>query len=118
MSKNNRKKVPASFYRSANGNEPVREWLLEQTKEDRKAIGADIQTLEFGWPIGMPVCRPMKDGLYEVRTSLDGGRIARVMFCFFNDEIVLLHGFMKKSESTPKHDLDLAKKRKRNIEKA
>ncbi len=111
-----RKKVSVAFYRSASGNEPVREWLKGLAKEDRKAIGIDIQTVEFGWPIGMPVCRPMKDGLFEVRTNIDDGRIARVLFCFSGGEIVLLHGFIKKSQSTPKPDLDLAKKRKKEVE--
>ncbi len=116
MTGQKRKKVPAIFYRSTSGNEPVRDWLLGLGKEDRKAIGADIQTVEFGWPVGMPVCRPMKDGLYEVRTNLDDGRISRVLFCFHGGKMVLLHGFIKKSQQTPKPDLDLAKKRKREVD--
>lgn len=111
-----RKKVPAVFYRSDSGGEPVREWLLACSVEDRKSIGADIKTVEFGWPVGMPVCHPMKDGLYEVRTNLTDKRIARVLFCFHNGNMVLLHGFIKKSQKTPKPDLDLAKKRKKEVE--
>lgn len=111
-----RKKVPAVFYISATGNEPVREWLLELTKEDRKAVGMDVKTVEYGWPVGMPVCRPMKDGLYEVRTNLLGGKIARVLFCFHSGKMVLLHGFIKKSQQTPQPDLELAKSRKREVE--
>ncbi len=116
MITSSRKKVPAVFYRSNNGSEPVREWLLNLDKDDRKCIGTDIQTVEFGWPIGMPVCRPMGDGLYEVRTNLDDNRIARVLFCFHASKMVLLHGIIKKSRKTPKPDLDLAKKRKREVE--
>ena len=111
-----RKKVPAVFYRSKSGTEPVRDWLLQCSSEDRKAIGTDIQTIEFGWPIGMPVCRPMKDGLYEVRTNLVSNRIARVLFCFHRGKMVLLHGFIKKSQKTLKPDLDLAKKRKKEVD--
>lgn len=111
-----RKKVPAVFYRPEFGSEPVREWLLACSIEDRKSIGADIKTVEFGWPVGMPVCRPMKDGLYEVRTNLTDKRIARVLFCFHDGNMVLLHGFIKKSQKTPKPDLDLAKKRKKEVE--
>lgn len=111
-----KKKVPAVFYRSTSGNEPVREWLLGHTKDDRKSIGSDIQTVEFGWPIGMPVCRPMGDGLYEVRTNLDDKRIARVLFCFSGGKMVLLHGFIKKSPKTPQADLELAKKRKNEVD--
>jgi phage-related protein len=116
MSDIHKKRVPAVFYRSTNGNEPVREWLLGQSKDDRKSIGNDIQTVEFGWPIGMPVCRPMGDGLYEVRTNLDDKRIARVIFCFSGGKMVLLHGFIKKSPKTPKPDLELAKKRKNEVD--
>lgn len=111
-----RKKVPAVFYRSGSGSEPVREWLLACSGEDRKSIGADIKTVEFGWPVGMPVCRPMKDGLYEVRTNLTDKRIARVLFCFHDGNMVLLHGFIKKSQKTPKSDLELARKRKKEVE--
>lgn len=115
MPEQKKKKVPAIFYRTTHGNEPVRDWLLGLGKEDRKAIGVDIQTVEFGWPVGMPVCRPMKDGLFEVRTNLEHGRISRVLFCFHDEKIVLLHGFIKKSQQTPKPDLDLAKNRKKEV---
>ncbi len=111
-----KKRVSAVFYLSPGGKEPVREWLLGCSRGDRKAIGSDIQTVEFGWPIGMPVCRSMGDGLYEVRTDLDGGRIARVFFCFSGGKMVLLHGFIKKSQKTPKPDLKLAKKRKKKVD--
>ncbi len=116
MTSHRRKKVPAVFYSSKSRNEPVREWLLKLIKEDRRAIGGDIQTVEFGWPIGMPVCRPMGDGLYEVRTDLDDKRIARVLFSFKDGKMVLLHGFIKKTLKTPKSDLDLAKKRKKEVD--
>ena len=108
-----RKKVAAVFYLSDGGNQPVREWLLSLRKEDRKTIGADIKTVEFGWPIGMPVCRTMGNGLYEVRTNLQDKRIARILFCFHKGKMVLLHGIIKKSQKTPKSDLELALKRKK-----
>ena len=110
------KKVSVHFFRTASGGEPVREWLLSLTKEDRSAIGQDIKTAEYGWPVGMPICRSMGDGLWEVRTNLEGGRIARVLFFFRNNELILLNGFMKKSQKTPKSELDIAKKRKREAE--
>lgn len=116
VTEDNGNKVPAVFYQSANGNQPVREWLLNRTKADRKTIGTDVKTGEFGWPVGMPVCRPMKNGLHEVRTNLDDGRIARVLFCFHGGNMVLLHGFIKKSQQTPKPDFDIALKRKREVE--
>jgi hypothetical protein len=74
------KRVTAIFYRTEAGGEPVRDWLKELSPEDRRHIGEDIKTVEFGWPIGMPVCRPLGDGLYEVRTSVAQNRVARVLF--------------------------------------
>jgi len=110
------KKIQAIFYRSSSGNEPVRDWLLSLSQADRRAIGADIQTLELGWPIGMPVCRSMKDGLYEVRTSLKSHRVSRVLFCFVDGQMVLLHGFIKKSKKTPNTELALARTRRREVD--
>lgn len=112
-----RKKVPARFYRSESGAEPVRDWLLELDKESRKEIGKDIATVEYGWPIGMPTCAPLGAGLYEVRTNLGGNRIARVLFCFATGNIVLLHGFIKKTRKTPHADLELARQRQREVER-
>ena len=111
------KRLRAVFFRTAAGGEPVREWLRGMKPvEDRKRIGMDIQTVEFGWPVGMPACRPLKDGLYEVRSSLANGRIGRVLFYVGQgDEMVLLHGFIKKTQKTPPDDLELAKKRKREV---
>ncbi|MBD2626669.1 type II toxin-antitoxin system RelE/ParE family toxin [Trichormus variabilis] len=110
------KRVPAEFYRNENGSEPVRDWLKSLSKEERFLIGADIKTVEFGWPIGMPTCRPMGDGLFEVRTNLPQNKIARVLFCFYAGKMILLHGFIKKSQKTPKQQLDLALERKHTLE--
>ena len=113
---NGQKRVPASFYRLGSGNEPVREWLKKLKPEDRRLIGLDIMRVEYGWPVGMPVCRPLKHGLWEVRTSLSDGRTARVIFCIQNERMVLLHRFIKKSQKTPLPDLDLALRRKKEVE--
>jgi phage-related protein len=107
------KRVPAIFYRTEAGGEPVREWLRGLPPEDRKRIGEDIKTVEFGWPIGMPVCRPLGKGIYEVRTSLGQNRIARILFYIDRrGRMVLLHGFIKKTQKTQREDLDLAKSNK------
>jgi phage-related protein len=105
-----RKRVPAIFYRTEAGGEPVREWLLNDlSKEDRTLIGQDIMTVEFGWPIGMPVCRSMSHGVHEVRTNISSNRIARVLFYIdVKQRMVLLHGFVKKTRKTPDSDLKLA----------
>ena len=110
------KRLPIRFYQSASGQEPVREWLKSLSAEDRKILGTDIRALEFGWPIGMPLCRALGNGLWEVRSSLPHGRIARVIFCIHAQQAVLLHGFLKKSQKTPKPDMDLAMRRKREVE--
>lgn len=103
------KRIPAIFFRTPAGGEPVRDWLKSLSRVDRKQIGIDIMTVEFGWPIGMPVCRALGHGLYEVRTSLIGNRIARVLFYIDKrGRMVLLHGFIKKTQKTPAEDLDLA----------
>jgi len=109
------KRVPAIFFRTEAGGEPVREWLKElPSPEDRKRIGEDIKTVEFGWPIGMPVCRPLGEGIYEVRTTLVQKRIARVLFYIDKKgRMVLLHGFIKKTQKTPDEDLDLARGNKK-----
>ncbi|MGV8842907.1 MAG: type II toxin-antitoxin system RelE/ParE family toxin [Pseudomonas sp.] len=102
------------FFRTAAGNEPVREWLTELTREQRRAIGTDIKIVQLGWPIGMPVVRKLDHGLWEVRTDL-GDSIARVIFTVVNAEMVLLHSFIKKSQKTPAVDLKTAKQRKSRL---
>ncbi len=104
------------FYRTESGNEPVREWLKGLSKRDKKAIGGDIKTVQYGWPLGMPVVRKMDHGLWEVRCRLDK-RIARILFTVKGEQMILLHGFIKKSQKTPQVDLQLAKDRKVNLEK-
>ncbi len=94
------KKIAAKFYATATGRRPVREWLLSLSKEDRRVIGHGIQKVEFGWPITMPYCRPLGRGLWEVRSSLSGSRIARVIFCIKDGAMVLLHGFEKTTQKT------------------
>jgi phage-related protein len=108
------KRVPAIFFRTEAGGEPVRDWLKGlPTPEDRKRIGEDIKTVEFGWPVGMPVCRALGDGIYEVRTSLAQNRIARMLFYIDKKgRMVLLHGFIKKTQKTPDADLELARDNK------
>jgi phage-related protein len=106
----NVKKIKASFFKTDSGKEPVRDWLMTLSKEDRQKIGEDIKTVEFGFPIGMPTCRPMGKGLYEVRTNLEN-TITRVLFFIEGEQMILLHGFMKKTQKTPKEELDLALKR-------
>jgi phage-related protein len=100
------------FYKTDTGNEPVREWLKELSKEDCKVIGTDILTVQYAWPVGKPLVDNLGEGIWEVRSRLDN-RIARTLFAMVNQEIVLLHGFIKKQQKTPQDELELAKKRKR-----
>ena len=114
-----RKRFPVQFFENENGIQPVREWLLSLADADRRTIGSDIKTAEFGWPIGMPLCRSIqgRKGLWEIRSKLEGGRIARVFFCTHEASMVLLHGFEKKSQKTPDHDIDIAVKRMKGLGK-
>ena len=98
------------FFRSQAGREPVREWLLDLSRADRKAIGCDIKTAQYGWPVGMPLIRKLEPGLWEVRSPIDRG-IARILFTVEEDVMVLLHGFVKKSAKTPTTDLQVARDR-------
>ena len=110
------KRLPAYFYRSDSGREPVREWLQGLGAADRKIIGEDIKDVEFSWPIGMPLVRSLGRDLWEVRSSLTGGKIARVIFCVEEGRMILLHGFIKKSRKTPQKDIELALKRHKGQE--
>lgn len=106
--------LEARFYASTQGREPVREWLRALPAEDRKAIGEDLKTVQFGWPLGMPLVRKMKPGLWGVRSTIPSG-IARVLFTTAGPIMVLLHGFIKKSQKTPQPDLELALRRLKEI---
>jgi phage-related protein len=100
------------FFKTDAGNEPVREWLKALSKDDCKVIGTDILTVQYAWPVGKPLVDNLGDGIWEVRSRLDN-RIARTLFALVDQEIVLLHGFIKKQQKTPSDELDLAKKRKK-----
>lgn len=102
------------FFRTEAGTEPVREWLRELTVEDRKTIGIDIKTVQHGWPLGMPLVRKMEPGLWEVRCDIADG-IARVLFSAKGGQMVLLHGFVKKSQKTPDNELKTARNRLKKL---
>lgn len=112
-SKMNKATLEVRFYRTDNGTEPVRDWLRGLPAIDRKRIGEDIKTVQYGWPLGMPLVRKMDKDLWEVRIHLHD-RIARILFTVQDSMIVLLNGFIKKSQATPKSELQLAKNRMRS----
>lgn len=107
------KTLPARFFSTALGSEPVRDFLMELSVEDRRTVGVQIAKIEFGWPVGMPVCRLLRDGVYEVRVNISSGRIVRVLFTPFGGEAILFHAFVKKAQKTPSRDIDLAIQRKK-----
>ncbi len=111
MSNESSLEVPVRFYRSETGKEPVREWLRGLDDSDRRAIGLDLMRVQFGWPIGMPLVRSLKGGLWEVRSALPSQRIARLVLCFHDGMLIVLHGFIKKTQKTPADDLTLARRR-------
>ena len=108
--------IPVVFYRTSGGAEPVLEWLRSLPAEDRRAIGTDLATVQFGWPIGMPLCRPLGEGLWEVRSSLPSRRIARLLFFVHEGRIGEVHGFIKKTQKTPAEDLALARRRMKEMQ--
>ncbi len=107
--------IPVAFWRSASDREPVREWLRALDKGDRTVIGDDLRTLQFGWPIGMPLVRKLVDHVWELRSSLPSRREARVLFTANEDQIVVLSGFIKKSQKTPGAEIELARKRLKEL---
>jgi len=110
-------KTPLIFFRTLAGSEPVRDWLKGLPEAERQAIGKDLLRAQWRWPVGMPLCRPMGDGLWEVRTELPTKRTARVLLCLYREHLVALHGFIKKARRTPDEDLALARKRKQELER-
>lgn len=113
MEEDRPKQIPVVFYRTASGVEVVRQWLQGLEAEDRQAIGLDLMRVQYRWPVGMPLCRPLKDGLWEVRTTLPSRRIARTLFCVHAEAIIVLSGFIKKTQKTPHDELALARRRMR-----
>jgi phage-related protein len=111
------RKIPVVFYRTLGGAEVVRGWLRSLDAADRQAVGLDLMRVQYRWPVGMPLCRALGDGLWEVRTSLPSNRIARVLFSVQQGRILVLHGFIKKTQKTPPDDLVLARRRSREFEK-
>jgi phage-related protein len=103
------------FYRTAAGGEPVRDWLRSLSAEDRRTIGTDLATVQVGWPIGMPLCRSLGAGLWEVRSRLSGNRIARLVFFVAEGRIGILHGFIKKTQKAPPADIALAQRRMKEM---
>jgi phage-related protein len=110
-------KIPLIFYCLEPGREPVREWLQELPEAERQAIGKDLLRAQWRWPAGMPLCRPLGDGLWEIRTDLPTRRTARVLICLYRGHLVALHGFIKKTRTTPEDDLALARKRQKELER-
>jgi phage-related protein len=106
--------LQVAFYRTMEGNQPVREWLRNMAREDRRTIGEDIKTVQFGWPLGMPVIKKLEAGLWEVRSHVSQG-IARTLFTVAGGRMFLLHGFIKKTQKTPLHELDIARRRLANL---
>ena len=115
MAKAPTQKAPLVFYRSGGGKEPVREWLKALDSADRRAVGQDLMRAQWRWPVGMPLCRPMGQGLWEIRTVLPSNRIARVLLCLDEGVLVALHAFIKKAQKTPDDELALARRRQKEL---
>jgi phage-related protein len=110
------KPIPLVFWRSATDREPVREWLNELSREDKRAIGRGIAKVQYGWPVGLPLCRSLSAGLWEVRASLPSKREARVFFGFHDGIRIAVHAMIKKTKKTPAEDLALARQRFKELQ--
>ena len=99
-----------AFYRTTSGSEPVREWLMDLGRGDRRTVGEDVKTAQYGWPLGMPLVRKIEPGLWEVRSHLSDG-IARVIFTVRGDTMILLNGFVKKTQKVQQRELSTARRR-------
>jgi phage-related protein len=110
------KPIPLAFWRSASGREPVRDWLNDLPRNDKRTIGRDIAKVQFGWPIGLPLCRPLAGGLWEVRSSLPSKREARVFFGFHEETLIALHAIIKKTQKAPAEDLNVARSRLKELQ--
>jgi phage-related protein len=111
-------KTSLLFYANAGGAQPVLDWLKALPAIERKEIGQDLMRAQWRWPVGMPLCRAMGQGLWEVRSNLPGNRIARVLFCLHDDKLIALHGFIKKTQATPGSELEIARKRMKEVTEA
>ena len=111
------RKTPVVFYRTPAGRAVALDWLKGLANGERAVIGQDLMRVQFRWPVGMPLCRPLGDGLWEVRSDCPGNRVARLLFSLVDGRIVVLHGFIKKTRKTPDDDLNLARRRKREFER-
>lgn len=103
------------FYKTENGNEPVRDWVQSLSREEKKTIGEDIKTVQFSWPVGMPLIKKLESDLWEIRSNLNN-KIARILFTLEKGNMILLHGLIKKSQKTPQQDLDLARQRLKKLQ--
>jgi phage-related protein len=110
-------KIPLIFFRNTAGAEPVREWLKGLDEAERQAIGKDLLRAQWRWPVGMPLCRPLGQGLWEIRTDLPTKRTARVLLCVYREHLVALHGFIQKTRTTPDDDMATARKRQKELER-
>lgn len=107
--------IPVAFYRTAAGVEPVRDWLRSLSAEDRRIIGTDLATVQVGWPVGMPLCRALGSGMWELRSRLPNNRIARLVFFVAKGRIGVVHGFIKKTQKTPPAEIALAQRRMKEM---
>ena len=109
-------RIPVVFYQTATGREVMRDWLRNLDQRDRNVVGRDLMRLQYRWPVGMPLCRALGDGLWEVRSELTSNRIARILFSIRDGRVLVLHGFVKKTRRTPDDHLTLARRRDREFE--
>jgi len=115
MARDRLAEIPVVFYRTAAGIEPVTDWLRSLPEEDRRTIGTDLATVQVGWPVGMPLCRALGSGMWELRSRLRNNRIARLVFFVGEGRVGVVHGFIKKTQKTPPSEIALAQRRMKEM---
>jgi phage-related protein len=110
--------LPVVFFKTAAGNQPVRDFLLnDRSEQDRKEIGFDISVVQRRFPLGLPLVEKVTENLWEIRSHIPDG-ICRSFFTVHKGTIILLHSFVKKTQKTPKKELDTANKRLQEFRKS
>lgn len=109
--------LEVEFYKTEGGNEVVLDFLRGLPADDKKTVGEDLKTLQFGYPIGMPLCRPV-GRLWELRSSPPSKRELRLLWFYHKKArtIVVVHAFIKKTQKTPQKDINLGEARKGEYE--
>lgn len=106
-----------NYYYNRNNKSPLKEWLDEIGNEPKAEIFRIFEMLsKYGIELGLPFVRHIENKIYEVRAK-DKSGIYRVLYFAHTDKVfVMLHGFQKKTQATPRKEIEIAIKRMKEIQ--